>query len=106
MLAQSSSQRSYTQRVLDMCQQLHTVDARKGLYECEGYLLDASQCDLIACECEGFDPYSSCIHVAALGYAIDEGVTPPMGEGVLISLPLPRSLDALLLVKGNDAFVH
>lgn len=105
MLVQNSSQRSYTKRVLDMCHELHTVDAKRGLFECQGFLLDASQCDVIACECEGFDPYFDCIHVAALGYALDHQVTPPTGEGVLISLPMPNPLDAILMVKGGDALV-
>lgn len=106
MLAQASAPRSYTQRVLDTCERLHTVDAKHGLYECDGFLLNASERDLIACECEGFDPYLDCIHVAALGYALDFGVTPPTGEGVLIALPLPNSFDAILFVKGGDAIVH
>lgn len=106
VLAQQVSPRSYTKRILDTCERLHTVDAAQGLYECDGFLLDASQCDLIACECEGFDPYLDCIHAVALGYALDNRVTPPMGEGILISLPLPNSIDAILLVKGGDAVVN
>lgn len=105
MLAQELQPRSYTQRVLDATHRLHTVDAASGVYECDGYLLDASRNDLIACECQSFDPYFDCIHSAALGYVLDSGVNPPAGEGALIPLPLPIPFDAILLVRGGDALV-